>query len=89
VIYHRAGDTGQALPHYQQSLQHEEARGNIYGAGQVRYNIALLLADAGRVGDALLYARAALGNYQQAGPSAAAEAARTERLIAELQQPRP
>ena len=49
-----------------------EARGDIFGAGQTRYNIALLLDDAGRTGDALLYARAALDNFQQAGPGAAA-----------------
>ena len=54
TIYGRAGDTRQALRHYQQSIQHDEARGDIYGAGQTRYNIALLLADDGRVGDALL-----------------------------------
>ena len=87
IIYHRAGDTGQALRHYQQAIQHDEARGDIYGAGQTRYNIALLLAGAGRVSDALLYARAALDNYQQAGPGAAADAAQAEQLIADLEQP--
>ena len=44
-VYGRAGDTGQALRHYQQAIQHEEARGDIFGAGQTRYNIALLLAE--------------------------------------------
>jgi len=85
-IYHRAGDTGQALRHYQRSIQHEEARGNIYGAGQTRFNIALLLAGDGRVSDALLYARASLDNFRQAGPGAAADAADAERLIAGLEQ---
>ena len=85
-IYHRAGDTGQALRHYQQSLQHHEARADIYTAGSTRYNIALLLADDGRAGDALLYAHAALGNFQQAGPGAAAAAADAERLITGLEQ---
>jgi tetratricopeptide (TPR) repeat protein len=85
-IYHRAGDTGQALRHYQQSLQHHEAHGNIHGAGQARYNTALLLGDADRVSDALLYARAALGNFQQAGPGAADYADRARQLISELEQ---
>jgi tetratricopeptide (TPR) repeat protein len=89
VIYRQAGDTGQALRHYQQTIQHDEARGNIYGAGQTRYNIALLLQDAGRVGDALLYARAAQDNYRQAGPGAAANVAIAERLIADLEQRSP
>ncbi len=86
-IYARAGDTGRALRHYQQSLQHHEARGDISGAGSTRYNIALLLEEADRAGDALLYARAALDNFQQAGPGAAANAAAAERLIAELENP--
>jgi tetratricopeptide (TPR) repeat protein len=86
-IYRRAGDSGQALRHYQQSLHHEEARGNIFGAGTTRYNIALLLNGAGRAGDALAYARAALANYQQAGPGATAQADRARQLIASLEQP--
>jgi tetratricopeptide (TPR) repeat protein len=86
VIHARAGDTGQALRHFQQALQHHEARGDIYAAGQARYNIALLLAGDGRVSDALLYARAALDNFQQAGPGAAANAAEAERVIGVLQQ---
>ena len=44
VIYGEAGDTRQALRHYQQSIAHKEARGDTYGAGTTRYNIALLLA---------------------------------------------
>jgi tetratricopeptide (TPR) repeat protein len=89
AIYRRGGDTGQALRHYQQSLQHNEARGDIYGAGQTRYNIALLLEGDGRINDALQYGRAALDNYQQAGPGAAADAANAERLIADLEQRSP
>jgi tetratricopeptide (TPR) repeat protein len=86
IIYDRAGDTRQALRHYQQSLQHKEARGDIYGAGGTRYNIAALLASTGRTGDALLYARAALNNFQQAGPGTVGHAAEAERLIAALEQ---
>lgn len=85
-IYRRAGDTGQGLRHYQHCLHHDEARGDIAAAGETRYNIALLLAEAGRVSDALLYARAALNNYQQAGPGAANRADRAQRLIADLEQ---
>jgi tetratricopeptide (TPR) repeat protein len=87
TIYSRAGDTGQALRHYQQSLQHTEVRGDTHTAGVTRYNIAVVLAAAGRAGDALLYARAALGDFQQAGPGAADYAAAAERLIADLEQP--
>jgi tetratricopeptide (TPR) repeat protein len=86
VIYDRAGDTRQALLHYQQSIQHEEERGNIFGAGQTRFNIAHALADDGRVSDALHYARAALDNYQQAGPGAASDAEQARQFIADLEQ---
>jgi tetratricopeptide (TPR) repeat protein len=86
IIFSKAGDTGQALRHYQRSLQHKEARGDIYGAGATRYNIALLLRDAERIGDALQYAHAALDNYRQVGPGAAASAAEVEQLIAALEQ---
>jgi len=86
VAYYMAGDTGESLRHYQQSLQHSEARQDIYVAGQARFNIAMLLAEDGRVSDALLYAHAALDNYRQAGPGAAAKAAEAERLITALEQ---
>ena len=87
LVYYRAGDTREALRHYQQAIQQEEARGDIYGAGRARYNIALLHAEVGRIGDAILYARAALDNYQQAGPGAATDVAEAEQLIAGLNSP--
>jgi O-acetyl-ADP-ribose deacetylase (regulator of RNase III) len=71
---------------WSQAIQHHEARGDIFRAGQTRFNVALLLTADGRTGDALAYACAALRNYQQAGPGAATEAATAERLIADLQQ---
>jgi tetratricopeptide (TPR) repeat protein len=85
-LYRQVGDTRQALHHYQQSIRHEEARGDTYGAGHARYNIALLLQDANRPGDALHYARAALHDYERTGPGAARDAADTRELITELEQ---
>ncbi len=85
-VYQRAGDSRQALRHYQQSIKHEEARGNIFGAGQTRIGIALLHAGDGRTSDALQYARAALDNFDQAGPGAAERASQTRGLIAQLEQ---
>ncbi len=81
-----SGYTGQALRHYQRSIQHEEARGNIFEAGETRYNVALLLRDDGRISEALHYARAALDNYRHAGPGAAPHAVEAEQLIAQLKQ---
>jgi tetratricopeptide (TPR) repeat protein len=76
----------QALQHYQQSIKHKEARGDIYAAGQTRYNIALLLERYSQIGDALLYARAALDNFQRVGPGAASGAEGSRQLIAFLEQ---
>jgi tetratricopeptide (TPR) repeat protein len=86
IISRQAGDTRQALRHFQQAIKHHEARDDMYRAGETRGNIALALAGDGRVSDALLYARAALGNFQQAGPGAANHADRVRQLIAELEQ---
>jgi tetratricopeptide (TPR) repeat protein len=80
-IHSDDGDIPRALAHYQQSLHHDEARGDTFGAGRARFNIALLLGKNGRAGDALLYARAALANFQQVGPGAATAAAQTQTLI--------
>ena len=85
-IYSRTTDTSQALRHYQQAIQHDEARGNIYDAGITRYDIAELLANNGRISDAVHYARAALHNFQQVGPGAATNTAGAEQLIAILEQ---
>ncbi len=86
IIYRQAGDTRQALHHYQQSVKHEEARGNTYGAGQTRYNIALVLQADDRPGDALHYARAALHDFERIGPGATSDTANARELIAELEQ---
>ena len=85
-IFQVAGHASQALRHYQRSIQHKEAHGDVYGAGQIRYNIAILLAEDGQADDALLYARAALHSLQQAGPGAAADADHARQLIATLEQ---
>ena len=72
--------------HYQQAIQYCERQDNRYGAGQSRYNAAITLADAGRNRDALLYAQAALRDFQAVGPGAAADAERARQLITQLEQ---
>jgi tetratricopeptide (TPR) repeat protein len=89
AIYRRADDTRQALHHYQQAINHHEDRGDVYGAGRTRYNVALLLANDGRPGDALDYARAALHDYQRIGPGAASRIAKAQQLVAWLEQEGP
>ncbi len=86
LIYRQAGDIRRAMHHFQQGIRFKEACGDIYGAGQTRYNIALLLQYDGRPGDALHYARAALHDYQRAGTGTAQKAAQAQNLIARLER---
>ena len=86
ILYAEDGDTRQALHHNQQSIQYNETRGYIYGAGQARFNVAVLLESDGRRSDALLYARAALHDYELVGPGAAPAAAHTRDFITFLEQ---
>ena len=67
--YSETGDVPRALHHFQQAIHHMQARGNTYDAGRARRNIALLLAQSGRLGDALHYADAALANFHEVGPA--------------------
>ncbi len=53
---------------------------NYYYAAQLRYNVAIALADA------LLYAQAALRNYATYGDRAAAEIQETQGLIEWIEQ---
>ena len=89
LVFMRPGDISQALRHFQRSIQHKEARGYIHGAGQTRYNIARLLDGDGQIAHALLYARAALDNFQQVGPGAADDADHTRGLISHLEKRSP
>jgi tetratricopeptide (TPR) repeat protein len=81
-----ADGTGTALAHYQQALRLFDQAGDRYSAGRTRFNIAVTLADAGRVPDALAYARAALRDFAQVGPGATAEVDKARQLIADLEQ---
>jgi tetratricopeptide (TPR) repeat protein len=86
IIYKDAGQMARALEHYQQSARYEEQQGNFYGAGQTRYNVALMLAQQNRLADARAYAEAALRNFQVYGSRAAAEIEETQRLLAAINQ---
>jgi tetratricopeptide (TPR) repeat protein len=76
----------QAVAHYRESIRYREQAGNIYGAGQTRENVAIIYAEAGRFEDALLFARAALRNFEQFGPAAADRVARAQELIGQIEQ---
>lgn len=84
-IYANAGDIARALPHYQEAIRYIESTGNLFTAGQTHYNLALALVQAGRLGDALLYAQAALRNFQSYGASAQNMIDDAHRLISRIQ----
>jgi tetratricopeptide (TPR) repeat protein len=86
VIYKNAGDLERALEHYNKSIQYKEMAGNIYAAGGTRFNIASLLAENGRLSDALLYARAALHNFESYGGRAKDWEDKAKGLIAEIEK---
>jgi tetratricopeptide (TPR) repeat protein len=86
IIYGDAGDTDRALHHYRQGIRYDDAAGNLFGAGQARYNTALTLLDAGRLADARAYADAALANYRTFGDRAADRIQRAERLISHINE---
>ena len=88
-IYGAAGDIATALGHYQKAIHYRERQDDRYGAGWARHAAAITLAQAGRRHDALLYARAALRDYEAVGPGAAARAGEARQLITLLEQEPP
>jgi tetratricopeptide (TPR) repeat protein len=85
-IYASAGQVDTTLQHYQKAIQTYEDTGDRHSAGGVRRNVALALVEIARHTDALLYARAALRDFESYGAAAAADIDRTQRLIAEIEQ---
>jgi tetratricopeptide (TPR) repeat protein len=86
TIYSYAGDLDRALSHFRDSIRYEEQQGNLYGSSQTRFNVAVALADAGRIQDALAYAEAALRGFDSYGESAEEDVQRTRRLIEQVRQ---
>lgn len=82
-IYGEVGKFETALQHYQTAIHYKEVRGDVYGAGKTRRNVAVALVKAGRFEDALCYAEAALRGFEQVG--AAAEIAGTQQRIAQIE----
>ncbi|MDQ5866799.1 MAG: hypothetical protein M3390_13880, partial [Chloroflexota bacterium] len=74
-----------ALHHWQESIRYQEAQGNLYGVALTQRNMARALAQRDRFEEALLYAGAAVRNYTDFGPGAAAEVQRTQELIAAIE----
>jgi tetratricopeptide (TPR) repeat protein len=84
--YADANQPDRALRHWQEAIHQFETAGNRYTAAQTRDNVALALFRRGRFGDALVWAQAALRNYQAYGDHAAANIVQTQQLIARIEQ---
>lgn len=81
LIFTQAVDFDRALPHYRDAIRYHESAGNLYAAAQTRCNVAGALAQAGRFEDALLYAQAALRNFEPYGVGAAEMIRDTQKFI--------
>ena len=86
IIWVEAGDLDRALPHYREAIRYREMQGNLYDAARTRFNVAIGLADAGRLADAREYAHAALRNFETYGDRAADMIQKTQQLIARIEQ---
>ncbi len=86
LIYNNAGDVDRALPHYRECIRYYEASGNLHGAGQTRFNVAVALSGARRLVDAREYALAALRNFETFGGAAAEEIHKAQQLLAQIEQ---
>jgi tetratricopeptide (TPR) repeat protein len=80
-IYSEAGDIDRALYHYQQDIRYCEIAGDIFGAGQTRFNVASTLLEMGRSEDARTYADAALANFSTFADRAGVQIQQTQALI--------
>jgi tetratricopeptide (TPR) repeat protein len=87
VIYEKVqGKTEQAVAHYREAIRYFEQAGNLYGAAGTRFNVAVAYANEYRFEDALLFAQAALANYEQFGLAAADRVERARGLVAQIEQ---
>lgn len=85
VIYKNAGELDNALLHYSEAIRCDELAGNLYAAAQDRFNVAIALAQAGRLKDAWEYALTALRNFESFGDRATEMIEMTKQLIGEIE----
>lgn len=85
-IYNDAGALDKALNHWQEAGNYFEKEGNLYDSGRLRQNIAIALANDGRLTNALLYARAALRNFESYGGRAKEDEDKAKYVIAEIEK---
>jgi hypothetical protein len=82
MIYRLAGDNEKSIFHYLTNIRMSEAIGVTFNTGVMRRRIAEILASAGRLSDAALYAEQAVQELTKAGRPDQAEIAR--RVLEEI-----
>jgi tetratricopeptide (TPR) repeat protein len=85
-IYSDVGDLERAPYHYNNAAKFFESAGNLHSAGITQFNLAIMLSQKGRLSDALLYARAALRNFESYGGRAKEMEDNAKGLIAEIEK---
>ena len=96
-LYMNIGQTEPARKHYEQCVQVAEQIGDRYSAGQMRYNMALMYEQSADTQDnpnrrrdlllrAKAYAEAALRDFQSYQGRAAADEAKAQQFIADIDQ---
>lgn len=81
-VSYSLGDIDRALPHYRESIRHDQLQGNIFGAAKTRFNLAIALRDVGRLGEARKYAISAFGELRSIeGPISEDLLDRARRLV--------
>jgi tetratricopeptide (TPR) repeat protein len=83
--YSEGGDIDRALNHLRESIRYKEMQGDLYNAANTRFNVAITLAQAGRLADAREYALAAQRNFETYGPRAATEIEQTRELVGQIE----
>jgi tetratricopeptide (TPR) repeat protein len=85
LIYGRV-NLDMALRHYRKSIRYADEVGDMFSAGNRRFNVALSLLRFGRLPDARAYAEAALANFRSFGARAQENIDSTMRLIAHIDE---
>jgi tetratricopeptide (TPR) repeat protein len=87
IIYAEVGNVDKAMTCWRKTIRYHEDTGDRYNAAQVRYNAALVLLRYNqRLEEALLWAQAAIEDYQPYGQAVAIELTKTQQLIVDIQQ---
>jgi tetratricopeptide (TPR) repeat protein len=97
ILYVEVGHFDEAREHFEKGAQYDEKAGNHFGAGQTRFNMAVMYAQVARREEqpsqlratllrARAYAEAAMRDFQQYQGRAAADEAKAQRLLDQINQ---